>query len=564
MSDYNSISADVKLGQNVRLSRFINLYGCKIGDDSKIGPFVEIQKNASVGRRCKISSHSFICEGVEIEDRVFIGHGVTFINDRYPRATNEDESVQAETDWVIEPSVVKKGASIGSGSTILPNLIIGENAMVGAGSVVTHDVPANAVVAGNPARLIRFLESTGKTTGNAEVPFLDLVTPHRELERELVNVFRDSLHQAAFVGGEAVEAFEKEFATFCGATECIGVSSGTDALRFALMAAGVHENDVVVTVPNTFVATVEAISQVGAVPEFVDIDDRTGNISIDCLQDYLLSKCTRDPSGKLISNRSGKQVSAIVPVHLYGQMADMDPIMSMANAFGLIVVEDACQAHGAEYFSRNNDCWMKAGSMGHAAAFSFYPGTNLGACGEGGAVTTDSAVVARRVRMLRDHGQVKKYFHEVEGYNGRLDAIQARILRVKLARLPKWNEQRRERATEYNQLLASTEGFILPFEPSWSRSAYNIYAVRSHDRSGLMNHLKMAGIGTAIHYPIPLHLQAAFSEFEYREGDFPIAERFCSEVVSLPMFPHLTFEQQTRVVEEALAFVSEADSALSS
>ena len=229
-----------------------------------------------------------------------------------------------------------------------------------------------------------------------------------------------------------VEEFEKAFATFCDARHCVAVSSGTDALRFALMACGSAAGDVVVTVPNTFIATTEAISQAGATPEFVDINEHTSNMSVERLQHYLETSCGRDSHGKLISLRSGRRVTAVVPVHLYGQMADMDPILRLADRYGLIVIEDACQAHGAEYFSRDLNRWMKAGSMGRAAAFSFYPGKNLGACGEGGAVTTNDAALAGTIRMLRDHGQVKKYYHDMEGYNGRLDAIQAGLLHVKL------------------------------------------------------------------------------------------------------------------------------------
>ncbi len=564
MNDYNCISSDVKLGQNVRLSRFINLYGCEIGDETKIGAFVEIQKNARVGRRSKISSHTFICEGVEIQDRVFLGHGVMFTNDRYPRAANADGTPQTEADWSVETTIVCNGASIGSGSTILPGLTIGENAMVGAGSVVTKDVPANTVVAGNPARIVRVLEKAAVNASPAPIPFLDLVASNCELEDELVNVFRESLHAAAFVGGAAVETFESEFAAFCEATHCIGVSSGTDALRFALKAAGVKRGDVVITVPNTFIATTASISQAGAVPEFVDVDERTANMSVECLRQFLETKCTRDDAGRLVSLRNGRHVTTVVPVHLYGQMADMDAILQLARTYGLIVIEDACQAHGAEYYSRENGRWMKAGSMGHAAAFSFYPGKNLGACGEGGAVTTSSPQIAHQVRMLRDHGQNKKYYHEFEGYNGRLDAIQAGILRTKLRRLAGWNEQRRERAAVYNSLLSGNEDFTLPFEASWSRSVYHVFAIRSRDRSGLMNHLKMAGIGAGIHYPLPLHLQAAYAGLEYSEGDFPVSERLCAETVSLPMFPHLTRVQQERVVEEALAFISQEKNALSS
>src|SRR5277367_5999409 len=285
------------------------------------------------------------------------------------------------------------------------------------------------------------------------VPFLDLITPHMELEPELTGIFRQALQTAGFIGGPMVEDFEKAFAAFCDVSHSIAVSSGTDALRFAIMTCGVQPGDVVLTVPHTFIATTEAISQAGAVPEFIDIDERTYNMSAELLERYLKEQCSWDRSGKLISLRSGRPVTAVVPVHLYGQMADMDSIMSLAEQYGLMVIEDACQAHGAEYFSKKLNRWMKAGSMGRAAAFSFYPGKNLGACGEGGAVTTNDAEVAGKVKMLRDHGQVKKYFHDVEGYNGRLDAIQAGILHAKLPHLAEWNKQRRERAALYNSLL---------------------------------------------------------------------------------------------------------------
>ncbi len=394
------------------------------------------------------------------------------------------------------------------------------------------------------------------TSNSNNIPFLDLITPHVELERELTEVFHKALHTAGFIGGPMVEDFEKAFAAFCEATHSIAVSNGTDALRFALMAAGVTSGDVVVTVPHTFIATTEAISQAGALPEFVDIDESTYNLSPEKLQDYL-EQCSRDKSGKLISRRSGRPVTAIVPVHLYGQMADMDAILALAEKYKLIVIEDACQAHGAEYFSKKHNRWMKAGSMGRAAAFSFYPGKNLGACGEAGAVTTNDAALAAKIKMVRDHGQAKKYYHDMEGYNGRLDAIQAGLLHVKLLHLAKWNAERRKRAAEYNRLLSSMDNAVtLPFEPSWSRAVYHLYVVRNADREGLMEHLKQVGIGTGIHYPIPLHLQKAYAGMNYRKGDFPATEKAAAEIVSLPMFPQLTAEQQARVAEAILNFTS--------
>ena len=398
--------------------------------------------------------------------------------------------------------------------------------------------------------------STNSSTANS-VPFLDLVTPHVELEQELTEVFRKALKTAGFIGGPMVEEFEKAFAAFCDTSYSVAISSGTDALRFALMASGVKPGDVVVTVPHTFIATTEAISQAGALPEFVDIDEQTYNMDPAKLKEYLRKQCTVDEAGKLISRRSGRPVTAVVPVHLYGQMADMDPILELAERYRLVVIEDACQAHGAEYFSRKHNRWMKAGSMGRAAAFSFYPGKNLGACGEAGAATTNDAGIGKTMKMLRDHGQATKYYHDVEGYNGRLDSIQAGLLHVKLAHLAKWNAQRRERAAEYKRLLKAVDrSLVPPCEPSWSRAVYHLYVVRTADREGLMDHLKKAAIGAGIHYPIPLHLQKAYAWMQYSLGDFPVTEKAAAEIVSLPMFPQLMAEQQARVAAEISDFTS--------
>lgn len=393
------------------------------------------------------------------------------------------------------------------------------------------------------------------------IPFLDLVTPHVELEQELIAVFQKALRAAGFIGGAMVEDFEQAFATFCQAEHAVAVNSGTDALRFALIAAGVKLGDVVVTVSHTFIATTEAISQAGAQPEFVDIDDRTYNMDPIKLHAYLGKQCTQK-DGQLISKRSGRPVTAIVPVHLYGQMVDMDAVFELAERYHLIVIEDACQAHGAEYFSRKHNRWFKAGSMGHAAGFSFYPGKNLGACGEGGAITTNNAKIAQACKMLRDHGQAKKYYHDIEGYNGRLDSIQTGILSVKLKHLAGWNARRRDRAADYKGLFENNTGVRTPFEPSWSRAVYHLYVVRVADREGVMSHMKDAGIGTGIHYPIPLHLQKAYESLGYKAGDFPVTERVAGEILSLPMFPQLTAEQQATVADAALRCVEQQSSRL--
>ena len=391
-----------------------------------------------------------------------------------------------------------------------------------------------------------------------KIPFLDLVTMHEELEPELVSVFQGVLRTAGFVGGPMVEGFERDFARFCDSKYCVGLASGTDAVRFALMAAGVRAGDVVVTVPHTFIATTEAITQAGARIDFVDIDERTYCMDPGKLQSYLSTKCYVDQaSGRLYHREFKAPVTAVVPVHIYGQVADMDPIVELAERYGLIVVEDACQAHGAQYFSKKQNRWLKAGSIGHAAAFSFYPGKNLGACGEGGAATTNSEPIAQKMRMLRDHGQAKKYYHDMEGYNGRLDSIQAGILGVKLPRLAQWNEQRRECARRYQELLAPLSGSItLPYEPSSSKSVYHLYVVRTPHRNELQEQLNQAGVGTGIHYPIPLHLQKAYAAMNHKPGDFPVCEQVAAECLSLPMFPGLRANQQANVAETVAEFAA--------
>ena len=392
---------------------------------------------------------------------------------------------------------------------------------------------------------------------NAKISFLDLVTPHQELERELTAVFQRVLQTAGFVGGPMVEEFEREFAGFCDAKHCVGVASGTDAVRFALTAAGVQPGDIVVTVPHTFIATTEAISQAGARPDFVDIDEQTYSMDVAKLREYLERECYVDrETGKPYHRKYRAPVTAVVPVHIYGQCADMDPILELARRYNLIVVEDACQAHGAEYFSEKENRWKKAGSMGHAAAFSFYPGKNLGACGEAGAVTTNSERMARQMRMLRDHGQSKKYYHDIEGYNGRLDSLQAGLLSVKLRRLAGWNRQRQEAAVRYDELLSSADGVTAPHRPSWSRPVHHLYVVRVADREGLQKHLAEAKIDTGIHYPIPLHLQKAYETFGFKKGDFPVTEKVASEILSLPMYPQLQSAAQSRVVQKIQEFVS--------
>jgi dTDP-4-amino-4,6-dideoxygalactose transaminase len=395
-------------------------------------------------------------------------------------------------------------------------------------------------------------------TSTTKVPFLDLVTPHQELKAELMQVVEKALGNAGFIGGPMVEDFEREFAKFCATKYCVGVNSGTDALRFAFMAADVRPTDIIITVPHTFIATTEAISQVGAQIVFVDIHEQTYTMDPDKLREYLEQRCEVDSkTGGLVERTSKHRVVGIVPVHLYGQTADMDPIMELAAKYQLLVIEDACQAHGAEYFSKKENAWRRAGSMGKAAAFSFYPGKNLGACGEAGAITTNDEAMAKRMKMIRDHGQAKKYYHDIEGYNGRLDSIQAGWLSVKLPHLAKWNESRRKLAHRYHELLAKLKEFmVIPEEAPWSKGVYHLYVVRVADREALQAHLAEAGIGTGIHYPIPLHQQKAYEHLGYSTGDFPVTERVSREIVSLPMFPQLAASQQDQVVSAVKEFLA--------
>ena len=347
-----------------------------------------------------------------------------------------------------------------------------------------------------------------------------------------------------------VEQFEADFRVFCGTAYCVGVASGTDALRFALLAAGIQRGDAVIMTPHTFLATAEVITQARAWPEFVDIDERSSNLAPHKLAEFFEKACQSDArTGCAISRRSGRAISGIVPVHLYGQMADMDAILALSRRFNLKVVEDACQAHGAAYFSQQDHCWKPAGSMGDAAAFSFYPSKNLGACGEAGAVTTNDETIAAKVRMLRDHGQSQKYRHAMEGYNGRLDAIQAGILSVKLRHLPVWTEQRRRLAARYDQLLQALPEITLFEELPYSKAVYHIYAVRTPDRDALQCAFTQAGISTGVHYPIPVYLQEAYAWRGYAQEDLPVAERAAAKVLSLPLYPQLTFAQQNTVVE---------------
>ena len=358
-----------------------------------------------------------------------------------------------------------------------------------------------------------------------KVPFLDLKSHHLPLLDEINLAIQEVIESSAFAGGPFVAAFEQDFAAYCDVPYALGVGSGTEALWLSLLACGVGPGDEVITVPNTFMATAEAITYCGARPVFVDVDERTYTMNPAALQSAMSTR-TR----------------AIIPVHLFGQPADMDPIVEFAREQGLYVIEDACQAHGAEYKGR------RVGTLGDTACFSFYPGKNLGAFGEAGAIVTGSAELHEKISILRDHGQVRKYFHSVVGWNCRMDGIQGAVLRIKLRYLEAGNQRRRAHAAYYDAALSEVEGIVTPAQTSRVRHVYHVYAIRVSDREEVMKRLADQGIATGIHYPVPVHLQEAYRSLGHERGAFPIAERCAAEFVSLPMFPELTAAQLEIVI----------------
>ncbi|HTD67263.1 MAG TPA: DegT/DnrJ/EryC1/StrS family aminotransferase [Candidatus Limnocylindria bacterium] len=368
-----------------------------------------------------------------------------------------------------------------------------------------------------------------------QVPFLNLRLHHEPIRAELRAAIEQVIDSSAFAGGSFVEQFEREFAQFCGAKHACGVGNGTDALWFALLALGVGPGDEVITVPSTFMATAEAITYCGARPVFVDIDEETYTMDASQLE-------------RAITPRT----KAIIPVHLFGQMADMNAIIAVARKHGLPVVEDACQAHGAEYKSR------PAGSVGDVGCFSFYPGKNLGALGEAGAAVTNNAELKKKMDVLRDHGQTKKYHHTVVGWNGRMDGIQGAVLSIKLTHLAGGNEKRREHARHYGKLLSGLDEIILPKEAADRTHVFHIYAIRVARRDDMIRALAQKGISCGIHYPIPVHLQEAYASLGLKSGSFPVAERCAEAFVSLPMYPELTHQQIETVALAVRTWVEES------
>ncbi|WP_422639763.1 DegT/DnrJ/EryC1/StrS family aminotransferase [Undibacterium umbellatum] len=369
------------------------------------------------------------------------------------------------------------------------------------------------------------------------LPYLELKPQHQDLRAELNQAFNEVLDSGWFIQGKQLEAFEAEYAAYCGSQHCVGVGNGMDALHLILRAYGIGEGDEVIVPSNTYIASWLAVSYAGATPVAVEPDLATYNI---------------DPAK--IAAAITPRTKAIMVVHLYGQIADMDPILAIAHEHGLKVIEDAAQSHGATYKGR------VSGGLGDAAAHSFYPGKNLGALGDAGGVTTNDAELAKQLKVLRNYGSQIKYHNEVKGYNSRLDELQAALLRVKLHRLDGWNIQRRALAQQYQEGLKDLPGLVIPFVPEWSEPVWHIYAVRHAKRDALQKHLQDAGIGSLVHYPIPPHLQPAYAELQLGMGSFPLSEQIHAEELSLPLDPYLAPEDVSRVIAAVRDFVLQAAS----
>ena len=412
------------------------------------------------------------------------------------------------------------------------NLQMAAAAQFGLDCILTRnkrDFAASPVLVLTPEEFL-----TEGVPSREEVRFVDLRAQHGVIYEEVDDRWTEIIQHSSFILGPDAEAFEKEFAAFCGVRHCVGVSSGTDALRLAFEALGIGRDDEVITVANTYIATCEAITHVGAEARFVDADPRTYNI---------------DPTK--IEAAITPRTKAIIPVHLYGQPADMGPIMEIARKYDLKVIEDCAQAHGATY----KGC--KVGTFGDVACFSFYPSKNLGAYGDGGAVLTDDDEVAERVRLLRNHGQKVKYEHLVVGYCHRLDNLQAAVLNVKLPHLDEWNAARRAHAALYDELLANVPGVVTPYVAPNVEHVYHLYVIRVTDgrRDALQRYLNEAGIATGLHYPIPVHLQQAYAALGHKPGDFPVSEQLAAQGLSLPMYPELTDEQVQFVADKIREFM---------
>lgn len=506
----------------------------EIGNNVSIGSYSDIEHHITIEDYVRIHSKVFVPEYTVLKANAWIGPGVMMTDAAYPRSVRVKEQLKGPT--------IEASAKVGAGAIVLPAVTVGSGALVGAGSLVTHDIPPGMVAFGSPAKPIKpvselryrdtgelvYPQTTEQQKQKKHIPLVDLHAQYLAIKPDIDAAISRVIAHSAFIQGEEVEGFEREFAEFCGMRYCVGVSSGTSALELTLKVLGIGPGDEVITTPLTFIATAEAIINVGAVPKFVDIDEQTYNL---------------DP--RFIESAITPRTKVILPVHLYGQPADMLEIYQIARRSNLFVIEDAAQGHGAEVAGHRVPLQI--------GAFSFYPGKNLGAYGDAGAIVLNDENLTSRLKSLRDHGRISKYEHTLVATSARLDGLQAAILRAKLPYLPAWIKRRRELAHLYTQSLQDLP-VLVPYEDGRGRHAYHLYVIRLAARDQLAQYLQEAGISTGIHYPVPLHLQPVYQYLGYRAGDFPVAERVAGEILSLPLYPELGNEQVSEICNQIRGF----------
>lgn len=509
---------------------------CKLGEAVLVGQRVVVENGVEIGEFTKIQTGAYITASTKIGERVFIAPMVTTTNDNYMGRTEKRFASRRGPTF-------KKGCRVGGGVTLLPGVTVGEEAFIAAGSIVTKDAPPYQLLMGAPAHVVRpvpeeelIFSLKNDNTNKTAIPSFDLKRQNLSLHSDLNAVLEKTISSGQFILGENVKTLETEIAKVCGAQYGIGVANGSDALYLALLACGIEPGYEVITTPFTFFATAGSIVRTCAVPVFVDIDPKTYNIDPDLIEEKITSR-----------------TKAILPVHLFGQAADMGRIMEIAYKHGVKVIEDAAQALGCEYQGR------PGAGIGDAGCLSFFPTKNLGGFGDGGMVVTNNKKIADRVRMLRVHGTRKKYYHELLGVNSRLDELQAAVLRVKLPHFKGWLKKRQERAELYNGLFKASgltvSGHVkIPYHLPGCRHTYNQYTIAVSKRDELRDYLKQRGVGTTVYYPLPLHLQPVFKDLGYKAGDFPHAEQAAESVLSLPMFPELTEEEVRCVVKTITEF----------
>lgn len=558
-----AIDEQVVIGEHTRIWHFSHvLANSRIGKSCNIGQNVAVGPDVTIGNNCKIQNNVSIYKGVELEDDVFCGPSIVFTNVLNPRAhiRRMDE---------IRPTLVKKGASIGANATIVCGVTIGKYAMIGAGAVVTRDVPDHSLVVGNPAKHVGWMCECGEKLNknmvcpacekqyqnlkpepdseNISIPFVDLAAQQKRIYPEIHGRIAAVLKHGKYIMGPEVKELEKRLAAFTGVKHALTCASGTDALIMVLMALGIGPGDAVFTTPFTFIATAEAIRLTGATPVFVDIAPGSFNLSPENLKMAILA-LKKEKKATLIPR-------AIIPVDLFGLPCDFDAINKIAANNNLYVVEDAAQSFGAFYNGK------AACSLAHAGCTSFFPAKPLGCYGDGGAVFTDSDELAQKLLSIRIHGKGKNKYDNVRtGINGRLDTLQAAILLPKLDIFPEELEKRITAAQNYTRMLSPAEaqgnirlpGLFTGYKSAWAQ--YSILADNENMRSRLLLQLKKKGIPTAVYYPTPLHLQTAFSDLDYKMGDFPVSENVASRIFSIPMHPYLTRQQQEKVAQAILSY----------